>query len=216
MRVEIWSDVVCPWCYIGKRRLERALEQYEHADEVDIVWRSFQLDPSVPRGTRVPVPQMLATKYGRTPDEVRAMNAQVTALAAEEGLDYHLDRSIMVNTLDAHRLTHLAASHGLGGQAHERLLRAQLVEGQTLDDPETLIQLGTEIGLPEDEIRAAVTSDAYQSEVDADIRDGHRLGVSGVPFFALNRTYAVSGAQSAEIFLSALRTAHDHAGSTTT
>ncbi|WP_372500146.1 DsbA family oxidoreductase [Sphaerisporangium perillae] len=212
MHIEVWSDVVCPWCYIGKRRLERALDRFEHAEEVDIVWRSFQLDPTFPRGVRQPVPEMLAKKTGGTPDQVRAMQAQVTALAAQEGLAYDLERSIMVNTIDAHRLTHLAKKHGRGAQAHERLLRAQLIEAQTLDDTETLIRLGVEAGLPEEETRRVITGQDHAEDVEADIREARDLGVTGVPFFVFNRTYAVSGAQSDETFLTALATAHEHAG----
>ncbi|MEE1938087.1 DsbA family oxidoreductase [Streptomyces sp. TRM 70361] len=211
VRIEVWSDVVCPWCYIGKRRLERALADFGHADEVAVVWRSFQLDPSFPRGVRQPVPEMLAKKTGASPEQVRAMNERVTELAAREGLDYALERTVMVNTVDAHRLTHLAKEHGLGGRAHERLLRAQLVEARTLDDPDTLVRLGTEIGLDEAEARRVVTGDAYAREVEADIREARTLGVTGVPFFAFNRAFAVSGAQPAETFLTALRRAHEHA-----
>ncbi|MFC4534912.1 DsbA family oxidoreductase [Sphaerisporangium dianthi] len=211
VRVEVWSDVVCPWCYIGKRRLERALERFEHAGDVEVVWRSFQLDPAFPRGARKPVPEMLAEKMGATPAQVRTMQAQVTALAAEEGLVYDLEHSIMVNTIDAHRLTHLAKKHGLDGQAHERLLRANLIEGQTLDDAETLVRLGVEAGLPEDETRRVVGGTAHLDDVEADIREARELGVTGVPFFVLNRAFAVSGAQPAELFLSALRQAYEAA-----
>ncbi|WP_245641029.1 DsbA family oxidoreductase [Streptomyces megasporus] len=216
VRIEIWSDVVCPWCYIGKRRLERALEDFEHADEVEVTWHSFQLDPSFPKGVRQPVPEMLAKKIGGSPEQVRAMNAQITEVAAREGLLYDLERSVMVNTVDAHRLTHLAKEHGLGDRAHERLLRAQLVEAQVLDDPDTLVRLGVEIGLDEDETRRVVTGDAYAREVEADIREARALGVGGVPFFALNRVFAISGAQPAETFLSGLRKAREHGLGATT
>jgi predicted DsbA family dithiol-disulfide isomerase len=211
VRVEVWSDVVCPWCYIGKRRLERALSGFEHADEVEVVWRSFRLDPSFPRGTRQPVPEMLARKTGASAEQVRAMNARVTELAAREGLVYDLEHSTMVDTVDAHRLTHLAKEYGLGDRAHERLLRAQLVEAQVLDDPDTLVRLGVETGLPEDEVRRVVTGDAYARDVEEDIREARGLGVTGVPFFVLDRTFALSGAQPAETFLAALRRARGHA-----
>jgi predicted DsbA family dithiol-disulfide isomerase len=211
VRVEVWSDVVCPWCYLGKRRLEHALERFEHAEEVEVVWRSFQLDPSFPKGVRQPVPELLMKKTGGSRDQVRAMTAQVTSLAAEEGLAYDLESSVMVNTIDAHRLTHLAKKYGHGAEAHERLLRAQLIEGQTLDDTGTLVRLGTEVGLPEEEIRRVLAGGDHIDDVESDIREARELGVSGVPFFALNRTYAISGAQPAEMFLSALHTAREHA-----
>jgi predicted DsbA family dithiol-disulfide isomerase len=209
--VEVWSDVVCPWCYIGKRRLERALAQFEHADEVEVVWRSFQLDPTFPAGVRQPVPQMLAEKIGGTLEQVRQMNARVTALAAEEGLEYRLEQATMVNTFDAHRLTHLAKAHGKGDAAHERLLRAQLVEAQVLDDADTLVRLGVEIGLPEEETRRVVAGDDYAQQVRDDFAAARTLGVRGVPFFALNRAFAVSGAQPVETFVSALRAAYTRA-----
>jgi len=211
VRVEVWSDVVCPWCYIGKRRLERALEDFEHADGVEVVWRSFQLDPAFPEGVRQPVPEMLERKTGGSPEQIRAMQERVTELAAQEGLTYDLGNAIMVNTVDAHRLAHLAGEHGLGDRAHERLLRAQLAEAQVLDDPGTLVRLGVEIGLPEDEVRAVVTGDAYAREVEADLREARALGVTGVPFFVFGRAFAVSGAQPVETFLTALRRAHERA-----
>ncbi|MDI5968790.1 DsbA family oxidoreductase [Streptomyces sp. SL13] len=209
VRVEIWSDVVCPWCYIGKRRLEQALASFEHAEDVEIVWRSFQLDPSFPSGVRRPALDVLMEKTGGSREQAREMTAHVSKLAAEVGLEYRLDESVMVNTLDAHRLTRLATAHGLGSQAHERLLRAQLVESQVLDDTETLVRLGVEIGLPEGETRTVLSGDGYRDEVEDDIREGQRIGVSGVPFFVLNRAYGLSGAQPAETFLQALRTVHD-------
>lgn len=209
VRVEVWSDVVCPWCYIGKRRLERALESFEHAEDVEVVWRSYQLDPAFPRGERRPTLDVLMAKTGATRERAREMNAHVSGLAEQEGLAYRLDDSVMVNTLDAHRLSHLAAARGLGGAAHERLMRAQLVDNEILDDPDTLVRAGTDIGLDEGEIRAVLAGDAYRAEVEADIREARRLGADGVPFFVLNRAYGVSGAQPAEAFLGALRQVHD-------
>jgi predicted DsbA family dithiol-disulfide isomerase len=211
VRVEVWSDVVCPWCYIGKRRLETALTQFEHADEVEVVWRSFQLDPTYPKGDPQPVHEQLQKKFGGSLAQVRAMTDHVTALAAEEGLTYDLGRSIMVNTVDAHRLTHLAKAHGLGGEMHERLLRAQLVEGETLDDHETLVRLGAEVGVPTDEARRVLAGDDYARDFADDVREARALGATGVPFFVLDRKYGISGAQPAEAFLSALRTAHGEA-----
>jgi predicted DsbA family dithiol-disulfide isomerase len=197
--------VVCPWCYIGRRRLERALASFEHAGDVDVVWRSWQLDPAFPRGKRQPALEFLMAKAGATREGAREMNAHVSRLAEQEGLAYRLDDAVMVNTLDAHRLSHLAAAHGLGDQAHERLLRAQLVDNDVLDDPDTLVRVGTDIGLDEGGIRAVLAGDAYRAQVEADIREARRLGVSGVPFFVLNRAYGVSGAQPVEALLGALR-----------
>ncbi|GII57639.1 DSBA oxidoreductase [Planotetraspora thailandica] len=208
MQVEVWSDVVCPWCYIGKRRLEKALAGFEHADEVELVWRSFQLDPSYPKGVSQPVFEALSEKFGGSTSQVRAMTDRVKALAAEEGLEYDFEKSVMVNTFDAHRLTHLAKAHGLGPQMHERLMRAQLIEGETLNDTETLVRLSGEVGVPADEARRVLAGDDYTKDVEADIREAATLGATGVPFFVLDRAYGVSGAQPVELFLSALQTAH--------
>ena len=210
VQVEVWSDIVCPWCYIGKRRLETALGQFEHAGDVEIVWRSFQLDPTIPRGTAEPVYDALAKKFGGSRDQVKAMTAQVGALAEAEGLHYDFEHAVSINTFDAHRLIHLAQAHGLGPQAHERLMRANLIEGATLDTP-TLVRLGAEIGVPEAEAQRVLDGDEYTTEVEDDIRQARRYGATGVPFFVLNQAYGVSGAQPADVFLQALRTAHEAA-----
>ncbi len=135
------------------------------------------------------------------------MNERVVTLAAEEGLEYHFERYITVNTFDAHRMTHLAAAHGLGAAMHERLFRAQFVEGEVLDDPDTLVRLAGEVGVPADEARRAIETDAFASEVAEDIDEARRIGVSGVPFYVLDRRYGISGAQPTELFLEALRQA---------
>ena len=211
MKVEIWSDVVCPWCYIGKRRLERALAEFEAADEVEITWRSFQLNPDYPVGTREAHDEHLARKLGATTDQVHQLNERVVALAAAEGLDYHFDTYVTVNTFDAHRVTHLAKAMGLGLPIHERFLRAQLVEGEVLDDPDTLVRLAAEVGVPEAETRRVLDTDAFAAEVRADIEEARALGITGVPFFVIDRRYGISGAQPAALFLEALRTAHHDA-----
>ncbi|AGL17878.1 DsbA family oxidoreductase [Actinoplanes sp. N902-109] len=208
MLVEIWSDVVCPWCYIGKRRLETALTKFEHAGEVEIVWRSFQLDPTTPKGSHEPVYDALAKKFGGSREQVKAMTGQVAALAEAEGLHYDFANAISFNTFDAHRVLHLARTHGLGGEAHERFMRANLIEGATMDS-DTLVELAAEVGVPAAEARTVLAGDAYTAEVNADIQQAHAYGATGVPFFVLDRAYGVSGAQSADVFLQALTTAHD-------
>ncbi|MFI5937645.1 DsbA family oxidoreductase [Actinoplanes sp. NPDC051494] len=205
MLVEIWSDVVCPWCYIGKRRLETALKDFEHADDVEIVWRSFQLDPSHPKGVIEPTQANLAKKFG-SPERIKQMQAQVGALAEAEGLHYDFDNAVSVNTFDAHRLLQLAKDHGLGAEAHERLMRANLIEARTLDT-DTLVELADELGIPGDEARKVLESDDYTDDVNKDIEQARAYGASGVPFFVLDRKYGISGAQPAELFLQALRTA---------
>ncbi len=207
MKIEIWSDVVCPWCYIGKRRLERALGQFEHADEVEITWRSFQLNPDTPAGTAEPTMDYLARRFG---PESKDMTGRVAELAAGEGLDFDFDfdAALTVNTLDAHRLLHLAADLGVGDAAKERLLRAHFTEGADLSDHETLTRLLGEAGADPDRVRAVLAGTEYADAVRADISEARQLGASGVPFFVIDRRYGISGAQPAETFLQALRTAY--------
>jgi predicted DsbA family dithiol-disulfide isomerase len=207
MKVEIWSDVVCPWCYIGKRRFERALEQFDGAANVEVEWRSFQLNPDHPRGEREPLEASLAAKLGGSIAQVREMNDRVTRLAADEGLEYHLERYQVVNTFDAHRLTHLAKGRSLGPAAHERLLRAQLVEGESLDDLDTLVRLGEDVGIPAADTRRALETDAHAADVAEDLALARAFGISGVPFFVIDRRFGVSGAQPTDLFLEVLQTA---------
>ncbi len=205
MQVEIWSDVVCPWCYIGKRRFERALASFEHADEVDVVWRSFQLDPTAPAGGRDG--DVLVMKYGMSPERAAQIRTDLTATAAAEGLEYHLGNERNPNTFDAHRVIHLAASKGLGDAAEERLFAANFTEGANVGDPATLVRLLAGIGVAEDETRAVLASDAYAADVRSDLEEARALGATGVPFFVLDRAIGVSGAQSPDLIADALRQA---------
>lgn len=206
MQVEIWSDVVCPWCYLGKRRLEQALERFPHRDRVDIVWRSFELDPDAPS-----VPQdltaRLASRYGMSTEEAADRNAQMTELAAESGLAFRLDIAKPANTFDAHRVLHLARAAGLESEAKERLLAAYFSEGRVISDTDTLVELAAEVGVDPDRTRAALAGEGFAGEVRADEREAVELGITGVPFFVLGRRYAVSGAQPPELLLQALEQA---------
>jgi predicted DsbA family dithiol-disulfide isomerase len=204
VRIEIWSDVVCPWCYIGKRRLEHALADFEHAGEVQVVWRSFQLNPDAPQHA-VPTRQYLATRFG---PQASQMQERVAAIAKEEGLDFS-DDALTVNTFDAHRLLHLAADEGVQDRAEERLFRAHFTEAADLSDPDTLVALLKEAGVSEDRAREVIDNpDEYAKAVNADIAEAHALGANGVPFFVIDRKYGISGAQPVEIFRQALATAH--------
>ena len=207
MHIEIWSDVVCPWCYIGKRRFEAALANFKQRDQIKITWKSFELDPNAPRSSEETLTQMLAQKYGMSTEKAAAANANVTSLAAQEGLDYHLDQAHPGNTFDAHRLIHLAAAHGLQGEMKERLMHAYFTEGQSVGDVETLIKLGAEVGLDPAKIRIALASDTYADEVAADEKEARMLGISGVPFFVIDEKYGISGAQPTELFEQALQQA---------
>jgi predicted DsbA family dithiol-disulfide isomerase len=204
LTVEIWSDVVCPWCYVGKRRFEHALEQFAHRDDVELTWRSFQLDPSAPPERAHSGAEHLAAKYGMSVEQAQETNAQMTELAAGEGLEYHLDRTRGGNSFDAHRLIHLAAAHGLQDAMKERLMRAYFTEGEPVGDRDTLLRLAAEVGLDAGEARTALAGEAYADTVHADEELAARIGIRGVPFFVLDRRYGVSGAQPAELLLQAL------------
>ncbi|CAN5626879.1 protein disulfide isomerase FrnE [soil metagenome] len=204
MVVEIWSDVVCPWCYIGKRRFEKALAQFEHANAVDVVWRSFELDPIAPARLDIPTSEMLARKYGLTIERAQEMIDHMTEVAATEGLAFDLGGAQSGNSFDAHRLIHLAGARGLQDVAKERLLRAYFVEGLSISDRDTLAKLGTEIGLDADDVGEMISGDAYAAEVRRDLERGRALGITGVPFFVLDGRYGVSGAQPPEALVEAL------------
>jgi predicted DsbA family dithiol-disulfide isomerase len=207
--VEIWSDVVCPWCYIGKRRFEEAASRFEHGDDLQVVWRSFELDPTAPRERGGDAVEHLARKYGVTRERAQAMEDNLTKTAAKVGLEYHLDRARRGNTFDAHRLLHLAADRGMQGELKERLLVAYFTEGQPIGDPATLTRLTTEVGLDPAEVRAVLDGDAYADAVRHDERLATGLGATGVPFFVFGRASAVGGAQSPEIMLEAIEDAWD-------
>ena len=207
MRIEIWSDVVCPWCYIGKRRFEAALARFEHQEQVEVVWRSFELDPNAPPQQEGPLDEMLAKKYGVSLTQARGMIERVTTLAAQEGLDYHLDRAQRGNTFDAHRLLHLAATHGRQGELKERLLRAYFTEARPIGDAETLTAIGVEGGLPANDVSAMLAGDAYAAAVRGDERRAAAFSIQGVPFFVIDEQYGVSGAQESDVLLAALEQA---------
>jgi predicted DsbA family dithiol-disulfide isomerase len=199
MQIEVWSDVVCPWCYIGKRRLETALERFPHRDQVDVVWRSFQLDPTIPEGETFPTLPALAAKYGASVDDMAANMKRVEDLAAAEGLDYHLTDGISGNTSLAHELIHLAAEHGLQGAMKERLLHAHFEEQRPVFDLDSLAPLAVEVGLDEAEVREALTDRRYRAAVEQDAATAQALGATGVPFFVVDRRYGAAGAQPPEL-----------------
>ena len=207
MHVEIWSDIACPWCYIGKRRFEAALAQFEHRDEVRVTWRSFELDPEAPRVIEGDRAELLAAKYGTTVERAREMQQHVAEVAAGDGLEFHPDRARGGNTFDGHRLLHLAAEHGRQDALAERLMRAQQTDGEAIGDLETLQRLAVEAGLPADEVADLLQGDRYAGAVRDDERTAMAFGIRGVPCFVADRTLGASGAQPPEALLDFLREA---------
>jgi predicted DsbA family dithiol-disulfide isomerase len=207
VKVEIWSDVVCPWCYVGKRRFETAVTGFEHKADLDIRWRSFELDPAAPALRDGDPVQRLADKYGMSRAQAEAGEARLTAMAAAEGLDYHLDQVQSGNTFDAHRLLHLAADRGVQDAMKERLMHAYFTQSQPIGDHETLVRLAVESGLDESAARRTLASDEYANDVRADEQQAAAYGISGVPFFVIDERYGVSGAQPAEVLLETMRRA---------
>lgn len=204
MQIEIWSDVICPWCYIGKRRFEAALAAFPHKEKVNVVWRSFELDPHSPKQYPESLEAMLSRKYHVTPQEAAAMNTRVSSLAREIGLEYRLSEARPGNTFDAHRMLHFAASRQLGEQATERLMHAYFCESLPVGDADALASLAPELGLDIDEVRSILASDAFAAEVRADETRATELGITGVPFFVFDGKAGISGAQAVETFADAL------------
>jgi predicted DsbA family dithiol-disulfide isomerase len=204
MQVEIWSDVICPWCYIGKRRFDKALAQFPQREGVNVVWRSFELDPNAPRQYSGTLDEMLARKYGVSPQQAAAMNARVTAFAKEVGVEYRLANARPGNTFDAHRLLHFAAARGLSERATERIMHAYFCEALPVGNRAALAHLAPEFGIPEAEALAMLEGDAYSNVVRADESRAAQFGITGVPFFAFDAKFAVSGAQPVEVFAEAL------------
>jgi predicted DsbA family dithiol-disulfide isomerase len=203
--VEIWSDIACPWCYVGKRRFEAALAGFERRDDVRVTWRSFELDPSAPREREGDRAARLAEKYGMTIERAREMEQQMVETAAGDGLDFRFDIARSGATFDGHRIVHLAGEHGLQDAMKERLLRAYFTEGELIGDHATLIRLATEVGVPEDEVRDTLAGDRFAEEVRADEQLAGQFGISAVPTFVVDRKLGASGAHPPEALLQLLR-----------
>lgn len=204
MKIEIWSDVACPWCFIGKRRFEAALAAFPHRDAVEVVWRSYQLDPTLPDhydGTEL---EYLGSRKGMPSRQVEQMFEHVAEQAKGEGLDYHFDQVVVANSFTAHRMIHLAAAHGRQDAAKERLLSDHFEHGKDIGSRDYLSSLGNGLGLPSDEVDELFTTDKYTDEVRFDIQEAQGLGISGVPFFVIDRKFGLSGAQPTKTFTAAL------------
>ena len=205
MDVEIWSDIACPWCYIGKRRFEAALAEFEHRESVRVTWRSFELDPDAPAERLGDRNERLARKYGISVERAQQAQQQLTDVAAGEGLPFRLKISRSGSTFDAHRVVHLAREYGVQDQVKERLLRAYLTEGELMSDHATLLRLAVEAGLPEPAVSEMLAGDHLADEVRADEHTAAQLGISAVPTFVIDRAIGLSGAQPPEELLALLR-----------
>jgi predicted DsbA family dithiol-disulfide isomerase len=202
MKVEIWSDVVCPWCYVGKRRFEAALAEFPHREQIEVEWKAFELDPtaiSTSSASAGEYASRLAAKYGTDVGSAQRMIDTMTAQAAAEGLDLRFDRAVRANTVDAHQVIHLAGLRGVQDAVKERLLHAYFTEGEAVGDRDTLVRLAAEAGLDADEVRTVLDEGRYVAAVRADEAEAQAIGVRGVPFFVVDRRYGVSGAQPAEV-----------------
>lgn len=211
MKIEIWSDIVCPFCYIGKRNFEKALEIFPQKDEVEVEWKAFQLDPNFVQNPneKLDLSESLAKKYNRSVEDMKQMQNQITQTAKTVGLDYDFDKAITFNTFNAHRIINKAKEKGLDDKAEEIFFKAYFTEGKDMGNPEVLKTLSLEIGLNEDEIKDALENDKYGYEVNQDIQEAQQLGVSGVPFFVMDRKYGVNGAQPVEAFTQTLEKAYE-------
>ncbi|MFV5683957.1 DsbA family oxidoreductase [Flavobacterium sp. GB2R13] len=204
LKIQIWSDIMCPFCYIGKRRMEEALQLFEHKDAVEIEWKSFQLDAGFIASPDDDMAEHLAEKYRKDRDWAQNMLDNMTQNAKTAGLDFHFEKAVLANSLNAHRLLHLAKKYNLANDLEELLFKAYLTEGKNVNDLNTLAELGLEVGLEAEEIKQVLYSDAFANEVKEDIAAANSIGVQGVPFFVFENKYAISGAQPASAFLQTL------------
>ncbi len=221
MKVEIWSDIMCPFCYIGKRNFEFALKEFANKEEIEIEWKSFQLDPTIPKSfeNTTSIYEYLAAKKGMTVEQSKDLHKNVVETARKVGLEYNFDKAVIANSFDAHQLIQLAKTKGLGDEMEEALFKAYFTDGADMGNHETLISIGTSIGMEAQDIQRVLSTNEFTTHVEADIEEGHQLGVRGVPFFVFDRKYAVSGAQPVDVFLNALKQSYSESigeGSTCT
>ncbi len=209
MKIEIWSDIVCPFCYIGKRHLEAALNEFPHSDEIEIIWKSFQLDPDMPKQTsKINVYKYLAERKGISEEQSKVLHENVVNMAKAVGLTYNFDKAIVANSFNAHRLIQLAKSKGLGNDTEEALFKAYFTEGKDIADKKTLHELGLSIGLEEDELNRVLNSEEFTDAVNQDIYESRTINLRGVPHFVFNDRYSLSGAQPVAAMKGALEKAY--------
>lgn len=205
MKIEIWSDVICPFCYIGKRNFEKALSQFAGNEHIEVNWKSFLLDPDMPEEPAGSYEEYLMKRKGLGLEQVRGMLKNVTLMAEQAGLEYHFDRSVMVTSRKAHQLIQLAKVHGKDNEVEERLFKAYFTDGENIADTVTLTKIGVEAGLNETEVASSFDNQQLAFELNRDIQEARNIGVNGVPFFVFNRKYAISGAQPVPVFLDTLQ-----------
>lgn len=204
MKIEIWSDVMCPFCYIGKKNFERALSELSFKDKIDVEWKSFQLDPSLDTGVATTTAKYFRDKKGLLEEQAKQMTTQVTEMGKSVGIDFNFEKAILTNTFPAHKLIHLAKKNNLDAEMEEELFKAHFLEGKNIGDTETLIKLGKNLGLKSDDIKEAISSQAVDLEVKHEIIEASQLGISSVPFFVIDQKYGVSGAQPVDTFKQAI------------
>lgn len=200
MKIEIWSDIMCPFCYIGKRKLEKSLATLPNKERIEIEWKSYQLNPDLQTDTTIGINDYLATHKGMSIQQAKQLNEQVTEMAAIEGLTYNMDKSVVANSFRAHMFAHYAKKHGKQLEAEELLFQSYFTDGKNVDDLETLKELATKLELDKDDMAAALERGDFEDEVKMDIHEARQIGVKGVPFFVYDRKYAISGAQPQELF----------------
>lgn len=208
MKIEIWSDVMCPFCYIGKRRFEKSLENTSLKDKIDVEWKSFQLNPGMQTDTSININEYLAQHKGMPLEQAKALNAQVTQMAKGEGLEYNFDKSVVANSFKAHVLTHFAKQFGRQDEVEELLFQSYFTEGKNIDDIEVVKDIAKQVGLDDVAYQKVVVDGSLDHEVKMDINEARQIGVQGVPFFVYDRKYAVSGAQPVELFIQTLEKAY--------
>ena len=211
MKIEVWSDYVCPFCYIGKRRLEEAIESTGFGDKVEVVFKAFELDPNSPQTSEKSMTEVLAEKYNSSLEEAKNMTGNVVEQAKTVGLAYDFENLRPANTFDAHRLAKLAEQEGVGAEIAEKLLEAYFIEAKQIGTHEELLKVAEEVGVSVERAKQVLESDEFAAEVKIDIEEAGQIGVQGVPFFVIDRKYAISGAQPAETFANALQKAFEEA-----
>ena len=204
MKIEIWSDIMCPFCYIGKRRFDEALAVFANKKDIEVEWKSFLLSPELKTDPEKNIHQFLAEHKNISLEEAKGMNDYVTNMAAQAGLIYDFDRAIPANSFNAHRFLHFAKKHNRQSEAEEMMFKAYFTEGKNIDDAQTLVLMAIELGLDANELAQDMNSGTYTDDVIADVNEAQQFGVRGVPFFVFNRRYAVSGAQGSDVFLDTL------------